>query len=148
MRILFLGSLLLMVSGCGDSGPKDSVYKLVPVSGTVTFDGKPAVGAFISFKPTGTTNGNGASAAVDAVGKFKITNPNGKEGIPVGSYVVLVSRIVLAEGSPAPGSPGFIPNAGAETMPPLWSDISKAGDHNTITIPDIGNTKLEFAITK
>lgn len=73
--------LVAATSGCGPAGPT-----LVPATGTITVDGKPADGAMLIFHPVG-GKGSIASAAAKAGGAFDIIS-NGKPGIVTGSYKV------------------------------------------------------------
>ena len=76
--------LVAATSGCGPAGPT-----LVPATGTITVDGKPADGAMLIFHPVG-GKGSIASAAANAAGAFDIIS-NGKPGIVTGSYKVTAS---------------------------------------------------------
>src|SRR5262245_34491084 len=98
MRRFLLLSLLLVVGGCKDSDTGD----LVPVTGTVTLDGKDLANAVLRFEPTGETKGQGGIGVTDASGKFAIKGRNGKEGVPPGTYKVVISKLVMPDGSDAP----------------------------------------------
>lgn len=77
------GLLAVVCAGCGGSGPK-----LFPVSGTVTYDGKPLAGASILFIPQG---GRPSIGTTDASGKYTISTI-GKPGAPAGLYGVTISK--------------------------------------------------------
>jgi hypothetical protein len=77
--------LALGCAGCGSGG-------LYPVSGSVTHQGQPAVGATVTFLPKGQTDRSGAAVAQGVVsedGTFQLASPAGK-GLKPGEYVVLV----------------------------------------------------------
>ena len=81
-------TLLLVIGttfvGCGKGGPS-----LVPVTGSVTVDGKPANGATVIFHPTDKEMKLIPAATTDEAGKFKLAT-SAREGAPVGSYDITV----------------------------------------------------------
>lgn len=84
----FVTSLLVLgltLIGCGKGGPT-----LVPVTGSVTVDGKPANGATLIFHPTDKEMKLIPAATTDESGKFKLAT-SAQEGVPVGSYDVTVT---------------------------------------------------------
>lgn len=83
----FVGLAILGVLcvGCGKGGPS-----LVPVTGSVMVDGKPAEGATLIFFPKDASLTLIPSAQADASGKFSIIT-DGKNGIPTGAYDVTVT---------------------------------------------------------
>lgn len=102
---------LLFVFGCAKEEPPPDVPELIPVSGTVTLDGKPVEGAVVLFIPTGSTNFS-ALGATDAEGKYKLQTRTGqqlRDGVPAGEYRVAVSRMVKPDGSPLPPDPSTPP---------------------------------------
>ena len=74
----------------------------MPVSGTVTLDGKPLSGVMVSFIPTGSTRGTGAGGYTDKAGKYELTATHGGKGTPVGEYRVLAAKLVMPDGSDFP----------------------------------------------
>ena len=83
--ILVCGSLLCVCAGCEEPGtPK------VPVTGTVTFNGKPLDGAIVSFTPK--TEGLPASATTDAEGKYVLTTETNGDGAVIGEYAVTIAK--------------------------------------------------------
>ena len=121
MRLAIAGGLaaaLFALTGCGSSG-------LAPVTGTVTLDGKAAGGAVVAFIPTDGTPGNGGTAVADANGKYEITTPQGKKGLPPGQYRVTVSLRRNPDGSaPDPNVPP-IESQARESLPPKYNDRDK-----------------------
>lgn len=75
---LFLG-LLLVVVGCGKSAGDR-----VGISGTVTFDGQPVQSGSISFRPSESTRGPSAGAAI-VDGAFVVP---ADKGVAAGQYRV------------------------------------------------------------
>ena len=90
----------LCVAGCGDSGPRAVIEKVVPVSGTLTYQGKPLEQYRVTFMPT-----DGRRAAVgitDVAGKFVLGTNDVGDGAPAGKHKV---AIVWAPPASA-GTPG------------------------------------------
>lgn len=88
--------LLTTLAGCGRSAPRLEIEKVVPVSGTLTFQGQPLEQYEVIFYPT-----DGRRAAVgltDAEGRFQLgTNKHG-DGAPPGTNTISVSFLsVTAE---------------------------------------------------
>jgi hypothetical protein len=87
-------------AGCSGGGGREPT--LVPVSGTVTLDGKPLAGASVSFVPQAGTEGAGAFGTTDAEGRYTLDHRSGKPGIEPGTYTVSFSKMGLKDGSPIP----------------------------------------------
>jgi len=85
MALLAFGWL----SGCGSSGDR-----LVPVSGRVLVDGKPAAGAAIVFHPADAANGTHPVAQADANGDFRLTTIRSGDGAAPGAYRVTLTWYV------------------------------------------------------
>lgn len=88
--------LLGLVAGCGPNGPA-----VVPVSGRVTLDGAPLVGATLTFQPitdgspTSTTAAVGSYGRTDAEGKYtlRLIDPD-QPGAIVGKHTVTINTAV------------------------------------------------------
>lgn len=76
--------LLSVVAGC------EAGSKLVPVTGKITVDGKPAEGAVILFHPDGNQVMSVSSAVANADGSFSPVTDS-EPGMPVGRYKVSVN---------------------------------------------------------
>jgi len=92
-RTVALGALLLalagLTSGCGKSEPERLAVQ--PVTGQVTFQGKPAAGAFVVFHAkTEKDKFPPPTADVDKQGNFKLGTYTRDDGAPVGEYAVTV----------------------------------------------------------
>lgn len=101
----WLGALLVVVvlAGCGDSGPK-----LYPIQGAVTYKGQPVGGGTIRFEPaTETRDPRASPETMIADGRYNL--PRSK-GIAGGKYTVY---ILATDGKPqdeqAYGNPLFPP---------------------------------------
>ena len=140
-RVAVLAACLV---GCarGPDGPT-----LVPVSGTVTLEGKPLSGALVTFIPTGDTRGTDVSGRTDGEGRYRLATPKGREGAPIGTYKVTVSRLLLPDGSeyvPDPAVPP-IESPARESLPPHFSDPAQT--RLSATVPEGGAT-IPFALKK
>ena len=139
-----LGLCLLVLSGCGE-GRDPNLPDLVPVSGTITIDDKPATNTTISFIPSGETVGTGSGGATDAEGKYTLRTAHDGVGAPVGQYKVVISKLKRKDGSDFPlDSPEGPMDAGAdESLPPKYSDAEQT--QLTATVPDGGGT-IDFKL--
>lgn len=93
LLIAALPCALLALVGCGGEGGPS--VALVPVKGTVTFDGKALIRGTVSFRPD---KNAGNSTTLEPYGDIgpdgvytMITNK--KPGAPVGKYIVLVESV-------------------------------------------------------
>jgi hypothetical protein len=77
----------IVLAGCSNSS-RPPTY---PVTGTVTWQGKPLAGAAITFVPTG-EGGDAASAITDSEGKYALTTWEAGDGARPGEYRVKVSK--------------------------------------------------------
>ncbi len=114
---LLMGLMLPVLSlGCGESR-----VPVFPVTGKVTFDGEPPVGAQIVFHPSGHTlpEDEAATGTVKDGGNFDV-NIYGTGGVPAGDYVATVQwrKLVQSDGGYGTG-PNVIPEkyGSAKTSP-------------------------------
>jgi len=79
---------LFLAAGCGDK------FKTYPVTGTVTYQGKPVAGATVSFNPKVQGQGDDGYARTDENGVYKLQTQLGKPegGTTPGEYYVRVSK--------------------------------------------------------
>jgi hypothetical protein len=92
-RVLLPGfaAMLVAAAGCGDRrGP-------LPVSGTVTLDGKLVEGATVTFHTVGNDKeGKPATGETDKTGTFRLRTGN-DDGVRPGEYKVVIIKNVLAD---------------------------------------------------
>lgn len=139
MRRSLLFGLLLVLGGCKDSDTGD----LVPVTGTVTLDNKELANAVVRFDPTGETKGQGGIGVTDASGKFVLKQRNGKEGVPPGTYKVIISKLVMPDGSDAPPDATTADSKARELLLPRYSDAQASKIETTVTP---GSMHLKFTL--
>ena len=120
--ILWLG-----LAGCGGSTG-------VPITGTVTFDGKALPGAMVSFRPTGQkTEGLGGSGLTGADGKFVLQEARGGKGIAPGDYTVVINRRLRPDGSVPPADVPPMDSDARETLPVRYSDSKQSTLRATVS---------------
>ncbi len=78
--------VIVAFAGCGSSQP--STY---PVTGTVTYQGKPLEGANVGFSATD-ENTRGAIGVTDSQGKYSLTTFEKGDGAMAGTFKVTVSK--------------------------------------------------------
>jgi hypothetical protein len=123
--------LALFVAGCGRSAP----HETAPVSGTVTFAGKPLPGGTIGFHPKG--KGNPGFGEIKD-GKFKITTYTAYDGAVLGEHVVTV-EVFGGQDEPPPlpgteGKTGKVPRRYADVKTSPLRFTVNAGE-NTASFP-------------
>jgi hypothetical protein len=84
---LFVYCLMMSVGGCGGD-PKG----LAPVSGTVTYNGKPLANASLAFLPD-EQGARGASGTTDANGSYRLTTFESFDGAKVGKHRVAIQCV-------------------------------------------------------
>jgi hypothetical protein len=131
-RLTLTAALAVAALGCGSSS-------VVPVSGRVTLNGQPLVGADVTFQPLRSRDvprppGTGSVGRTDTKGKFslRMVQPD-RPGAVVGDHAVSINT--LKGGSDA------IPPAG-QPLPDIWRDGSR-----TFRVPAGGTTQANFDIT-
>jgi len=132
-RICFV--LAVFISGCSGSvkGGAD-LSKLVPMTGTVKLDGKPVVGATVTFVPkmsSGPGTGFAAAGITDDSGKYELAVDSGdgktKKGVIPGGYNIIVSKFTKMDGSPVtfdPAKEGPMSVGAIESIPMQYSTVS------------------------
>jgi hypothetical protein len=113
----WLPLLTACVAGCGgESGP----LPVHPVSGQVTFNGKPLAGAQVVFVPTHPEKVSvRPTGRTDQDGRFELTSFVARDGAPEGTYAVIVDWRRM---TPGPGGEAV---AGPNLIPPRFSEEQK-----------------------
>ena len=88
--------LCVVVAGCGGSN-------VVPVSGTLTYKGKPVTNAFINFVPE---TGRPSMGETDQNGRFTLTYDPQTKGAQRGKHRVFVQHNAAADAAQAGATPG------------------------------------------
>jgi hypothetical protein len=96
-RVLAAAVLVVAVAGCGGE------YKMAPVSGRVTLNGRPLANAWVNFQPIapeGAMNaGPGSVGKTDAEGRYTLRVDESTSGAVVGNH--RVSIMLAGEGEAA-----------------------------------------------
>jgi hypothetical protein len=137
-RAFALALVSLAIAGCG--GSKADLPPVVPVSGTVTLDGKPLANAGIVFIPVGQTRGGTCSGATDDNGRYELTDRDGRKGTTVGEFKVTCNKWVMPDGKDFPRDSKVSPleSNARELLPPRYSN--EAQTQLKATIPEGGKT--------
>ena len=125
--------LALGLVGCGGGGEEvPAVFSnLVNVTGKVTLDGEPLVGAAISFIPDGQDAVRGAYGLTTDTGEYTLITPvKGRSaeenaGAVPGHYKVMINKLLMPDGSEPPADRSHADQEGAgarEIIPVIYSD--------------------------
>jgi hypothetical protein len=136
---LTIAGILIATPGCGDKQKS-----LAPVSGVVTFNGKPLSGGSVSFQPIAPPGSNiagkGSGALCDNQGRFQLTTIDGKPGAVVGEHKVRIygpkTKQIAASDDSSSGSPEIIPRR------------YNFDTELTFTVPAEGADKADFDLSK
>src|ERR1700743_2187426 len=82
-RLLIIGLACLTIFGCGGGPPMGQV------TGVVTLDGQPVVGAQVTFNPR--QGGWESSGITDQSGRYVLNYVHGKSGAVVGTHQVCIT---------------------------------------------------------
>lgn len=91
---------LAFVLGCGGGDGAKPMKNLVPVKGTVTYDGKPLDHGMVSFAPAEGSAGQPATGKIEN-GSFTMITTVSAPGVVAGKYRVRIESTDAA-GTPAP----------------------------------------------
>ena len=114
-------SVTLVVT-CGLGCGAGTSEKLVSVTGTVMLDGAPLDGATVAFIPAKSKQPQPSWGYSDAAGNYQLKTPEGKTGISLGEYRIVVSKLVQKDGSPIPKGSQTAAADGLELVPFPHSD--------------------------
>ena len=138
--------VLLAAFGCGGSSSEFDTSVLVPVTGRVTLDGKPAQGVAVVFHPKLNTVGTGAFAVTDENGSFTLDHRSGEQGVEPGGYAVTFSRYTQPDGSPIPPGASAADVGAVESMPKQYTDATNPRLPTQADVSAVGGT-FEFELT-
>jgi hypothetical protein len=80
--VLVLASVAILLTGCG------SEHNVGTVSGKVTLDNQPLVGATVQFQPSG---GSPSSGITDSSGNYTLRYTRDTEGAEIGEHTVRIT---------------------------------------------------------
>jgi hypothetical protein len=117
----------------------------VPVTGTLTIDGKLAEGVTLSFLPE--ADGTNASATTSPMGGFSVRTSD-KEGCPPGKYAVTVIKLEAPKNAKQSAASSIGPSVDmAMPVNTLPDKFSKKETSGISVVVERGMKPLELAIT-
>lgn len=119
-RCCVLSGVCIALIGCS-GGPSDAPVT-VPVTGVVTYQGKPVAKLSVAFIPD---KGMLATGTTDAQGKFSLMTKKPGDGAAVGTYKVAIN-FVPDEVPPMPGFPGS-EKTPESPIPAKYADVTTSG---------------------
>jgi hypothetical protein len=126
------GAVCFLLTGCGGSN-------VVPVSGTLTYKGKPVTNAFVYFTPE---NGRPSMGETDQDGRFTLTYDPQTKGAQVGKHKVYVTHNTAADAGQPGAVPGMAPKMSADSKE-FFSKYS--GDKSKVEVTiDKGTSDLKL----
>ncbi|QDU13718.1 hypothetical protein CA11_15040 [Gimesia maris] len=137
--VLFVFCLIIVtMTGCGDGHPARS-----PVSGTISYNGKPLKIGSLLFVPV--KGGPPAQGKVRGDGFYVMETFGTEDGVIPGDYKVMITALTSSGGS---GLPEDTVKANAEpvsVIPEWYGDLEKSGLRVTV-VADKPNT-IDFPLT-
>lgn len=102
--------LLLILTACGGG---EVLPETAPVSGVLTYKGKPVEGATIVFMPVNAKRTNPGYSTSDKEGKYKVTTYTADDGALLGEHEITVQLFDNVNGqSSLPGKYGYAKKSG------------------------------------
>ena len=135
----FLPITMLMLAGCGaGTNPEEVKFisELVPISGVISLNGEPLTNAMVQFIPS--RNSEQARAALgitDHKGAYSLQttvpsiNADKTKGALKGDYKVIISKILLPDGSAVPeniSDADAMAEGARESVPQRYSDYENS----------------------
>ncbi len=113
---------LMMIAACGLGCNGESGEELVVVTGRITLDEKPLEGATVAFIPEKSKQSQPSWGFSDAEGNYQLKTAEGRDGICLGEYRIVVSKLTMQDGSPIPRGSQTGGAEGLELVPFPHSD--------------------------
>jgi len=126
-------SVPLGLSALPGCGPDDGLGKRIPVSGTVTYKGKPVAKGSVSFVPEDPNIGRPATGPIEE-GSYRMTTLTTDDGVIPGKYLVTIGATDVELGQAPPGG-GMVDQAvvakayrkAKRLIPAKYNDAAKSG---------------------
>ena len=126
-RVTIWSAAVLMataITGCAGDDSKP-MANLVPVTGTVTFDGKPLEQGRVMLVPEDEKAGQPASGAVTS-GNFTVITTVSAPGVVAGKYKVRIESLEGGGATVMP-APGEKPKKPKSLIPEKYGDLKNSG---------------------
>jgi hypothetical protein len=104
LKRLVLLSLVVLALGCGE---KRNTPPTAPVTGKVTYKGKPVIGGTVTFNPEEALKGNPGSGDIAEDGTYSLTTYEVGDGAVLGKHTVTVQVFPGQRGGPEAALPGM-----------------------------------------
>jgi hypothetical protein len=143
--LLLIVPTFLLITGCSsDPNAQTHIEKVVPVSGTLTYQGKPLEFYQVTFMPT--EGQRVATGVTDAAGKFTMGTNDKGDGAPPGTHKVAFVWVgppsnVEAGQEQIIDDPSRLPKPSVK-IPEKYSDPEKSGIRQEV--PPSGLDDLKF----
>lgn len=127
--LLFLLAVACGLSGCGGAGEPDTY----PVTGVVTYNGQPVVGANVTFYPT---EGRPGMGVTNEAGEFSLETVAGDHKVTVAILPPMPGEITSEDAYDPPSEEaeeGAIPTVYANSVQTPLSEIVSADGENRFT---------------
>ena len=122
----------LVLAGCAESGPD-----VAPVTGRVTLDGQPMVGARLMFQPEA-VGGSPSYGTTDGEGRYTLGYKRGQPGAMPGWHSIRIEAGAGQEGSEGKATPALPARYNAQSE--LRREV-KADEDNTVDFDLTSETK-------
>jgi len=134
--------------GCGsDPGPVAEQERVVPVSGTLTYQGKPLESFQVTFMPT--DGRRVAMGVTDAAGKFTLGTNAAADGAPPGQHKIAVNWFDPSTADAAAGqeaivdNPAQLPKASVK-IPRKYNDPNTSGLTQDVPEDGLQDVKIDL----
>jgi len=141
MTVLFVCIALCFLPGCG----KPKIDGLVPVRGTITYNGEPLADAAVCFTPKEFNTGDRlATGKTDAQGRFELRTI-GELGVLPNEYTVVIIKNEMLQGDPRRQVPGRPPSPEIRSViPKRYGNQKTSNLHITVGRDGLRDLRLEI----
>ena len=101
------------------------------------------VGANLTFIPLEGTSGQGGTGTTDSAGKYDVTHFRAGKGAEPGTYRVVISKLVMQDGSPIPAGQSAAELLTKDAVPQQYSDYNATTLKATV---EAGGKPIDFAL--
>ena len=123
VNLLSVCCAVFLAAGCSGDGT-EPLKNLVPVSGTITYDGEPLDQGVVSFAPVEPGGQSATGKIVD--GKFTMQTTVSAPGVVAGKYKVLVESTETLDSAPST-NPTDLYAKPKNLIPARYNDVKTSG---------------------
>lgn len=130
------------LSACSSDNAADPTT--TPVTGTVTFEGKPVDGAIVVFRPNTSSGATTAQSTTDVEGKFDVhifldNGKRDKRGMMPADYQIEVTQLTKTSGDTSIFSPP------KNRLPQKYASVQTSGLETTVSADRKNEIQLELS---